>query len=85
MKAELEFNVINISCDRKHDLIFKQYDSLKVGDSFILVNDHDPKPLLNLFEEKKPTEFKYEYLVRGPDIWKLRFTKKMKESCCGCC
>lgn len=30
---------------RRHGLIFDAYDQLAVGSGFVLVNDHDPKPL----------------------------------------
>ncbi len=30
----------------RHRKIFETYDGLAVGDKFVLVNDHDPKPLL---------------------------------------
>ena len=29
----------------KHPTIFQTYEDLAVGESFILHNDHDPKPL----------------------------------------
>ena len=29
----------------RHPLIFQKFDDLAAGESFELVNDHDPKPL----------------------------------------
>lgn len=34
---------------RRHSLIFQTYESLQPGKSFLLVNDHDPKPLYYQF------------------------------------
>lgn len=30
---------------KKHPTIFKTFDSLERGESFILINDHEPRPL----------------------------------------
>ena len=82
---EKELNVTTIPCDIKHGLIFKEYESLKSGDSFVLVNDHDPVPLIAQLKEKYSTEFNFDYVEKGPSQWKVRFSKAMKTSCCGCC
>jgi len=38
----------------RHALIFKTYEELQPGQSFVLVNDHDPKPCtINLSLSKK--------------------------------
>lgn len=85
MRPMTELNVSNISCDVKHGMIFKQYEELNPGESFILINDHDPKPLITQFISKHGEEFEHEYLLKGPNEWKLKFSKKNKKSCCGCC
>ena len=33
----------------KHPTIFEKYDSLLAGESFVIHNDHDPKPLYYQF------------------------------------
>jgi uncharacterized protein (DUF2249 family) len=33
----------------RHPLIFKTFSNLAPGDTFLLVNDHDPKPLYYQF------------------------------------
>jgi len=35
---------------RRHELIFDSYSALPAGSAFVLVNDHDPKPLKYQFE-----------------------------------
>ena len=35
---------------RRHELIFEHYHALKPGESYILLNDHDPIPLYYQFE-----------------------------------
>ena len=44
-----ELNVINIAPRERHPLIFSTFDALQADEAFILVNDHDPKPLYYQF------------------------------------
>ena len=57
---------------RRHQLIFETYGALTPGDGFILVNDHDPKPLYYQFEAEHTGEFSWDYLEQGPDVWRVR-------------
>jgi len=53
----------------RHRLIFETYDNLNPGESFLLVNDHDPKPLYYQFEAEHNGQFSWKYLVQGPRAW----------------
>lgn len=57
---------------RRHDLILATYRELQDGDGFVLVNDHDPKPLYYQFAAEHPGQFTWDYLERGPHTWKVR-------------
>lgn len=57
---------------RRHQLIFETYEALAAGDGFVLVNDHDPKPLRYQFEAEHTGEFTWEYLEQGPAAWRVR-------------
>jgi uncharacterized protein (DUF2249 family) len=57
---------------RRHDLIFETYTALAPGTGFILVNDHDPKPLYYQFAAEKAGEFSWDYLEQGPEVWRVR-------------
>ncbi len=59
----------------KHSTIFQTYEDLPVGESFILQNDHDPKPLYYQFTAEKGKEFGWEYLQKGPDVWEVKISK----------
>jgi uncharacterized protein (DUF2249 family) len=39
------------------------------------VAPHDPLPLLDQIEQRWPSAFTVEYLERGPETWRLRFTR----------
>ena len=59
----------------KHPTIFQTYEDLAVGESFILHNDLDPKPLYYQFTAEKGKEFGWEYLQQGPDVWEVKISK----------
>lgn len=69
----------------RHSFIFQSFDNLEGGDCLVIVNNHDPVPLLRQFQEKRPDQFSFDYLEKGPQVWRLRLTKKAKEGCCGFC
>ena len=64
----------------RHRSIFVTYDRLAVGGAFILVNDHDPKPLYYQFEAEHRGEFSWRYLEQGPPVWRVEIgrTKQSK-------
>lgn len=70
-----ELDVRRYAPAERHRLIFDAYEALKPGDAFILVNDHDPKPLYYQFEAEMQGRFRWEYLQRGPDEWKVLIGK----------
>ena len=49
----------------RHSLIFDTFHKLEPGQGFVLVNDHDPKPLYCQFEAKHRGTFGWDYLERG--------------------
>lgn len=57
---------------RRHELIFETYQSLAPGSGFILINDHDPKPLYYQFEAEHKGEFTWDYIEQGPTDWRVR-------------
>jgi uncharacterized protein (DUF2249 family) len=59
----------------RHPLIFNTFHDLAPGTAFLLVNDHDPKPLYYQFQAELGGKFKWEYLESGPDVWKVRIAK----------
>lgn len=75
----------NIPAEVRHDTIFKAFDDLAAGDTLLIVNNHDPLPLLMQLNESRPEQFTSAYLEKGPTSWQVKLTKKMKEGCCGCC
>jgi uncharacterized protein (DUF2249 family) len=56
----------------RHDLIFKTFWKLEPGKSYVLVNDHDPKPLYYQFKFEYDGQFRWDYLEEGPEVWRVR-------------
>jgi uncharacterized protein (DUF2249 family) len=72
----IELNVTTIAPKDRHPLIFKTFDELKSGDGFIIMNDHDPKPLYYSFLHEREGQFGWEYLEQGPTVWRVEITRK---------
>ena len=70
-----ELDVTKIIPQEKHATIFRTFDALNLGESFILVNDHDPRPLQRQFDTNRLEQYNWEYLEQGPATWKIRLTK----------
>lgn len=60
----------------KHPTILSTFDALAPGESFTLVNDHDPVPLRYQFEAERAGIFGWEYLERGPDLWRVEISRR---------
>ena len=59
----------------KHATIFKVFGALEAGRFFVLVNDHDPRPLRYQFEAERAGKFKWEYLEEGPEVWRVKISR----------
>ncbi len=70
--AEPELDVRRFPHGQRHDVIFTTFDALAEGAAFVLVNDHDPKPLRYQFEAQHAGHYSWDYLEAGPDIWRVR-------------
>ncbi len=60
----------------RHPKIFGAFKSLQPGEYFILVNDHDPKPLLYQFQNEHDGEFDWWPLEQGPQAWRVAIVRR---------
>lgn len=60
----------------RHSKIFETFNALAPGESFVLVNDHEPKPLLYQFQAEHDGEFEWWALEQGPQVWRVRIGKR---------
>lgn len=59
----------------RHGAIIGGLTSMKSGQALVLVVSHDPLPLLTQLDRVAPGAFDLTYLERGPESWRLQFTK----------
>jgi uncharacterized protein (DUF2249 family)/hemerythrin-like domain-containing protein len=68
-------DVRRIAPPQRHGLIFQTFEALPPGGAFLLVNDHDPKPLYYQFKYEREGEFTWDYEATGPKEWRVRIGK----------
>ena len=59
----------------RHGAIIGGLTSMKPGQQLVLVVGHDPLPLLTQLNRVAPEAFTLNYLERGPDTFRLEFTR----------
>jgi regulator of cell morphogenesis and NO signaling len=59
----------------KHATVFQKFDALKVGESFLLINDHDPIPLYYEMKAERGDIFEWKKIENGPETWQVEITK----------
>lgn len=73
--SEILIDLQAIAPRARHPLIFATFEGLGGGDSLLLVNDHDPKPLYYEFAATYPGIFEWTYEKDGPQVWKVRISR----------
>jgi uncharacterized protein (DUF2249 family) len=71
----VELDVRRIPPREKHPTIFQTFDGLDNGQSMMLINDHDPRPLRYQMIAERPDTFEWEYQEEGPEVWRVRITR----------
>ncbi len=62
---------------QRHQIIFETYHALEPDTAFVLVNDHDPKPLYYQFAAEHAGAFTWDGLVSGPEEWRVRIGRTL--------
>jgi len=73
-------DVTQIEPQLKHPTIFEHFDALEQGESFIIHNDHDPRPLYYQLLGERGNIFTWDYLESGPETWQVQLTKPAAEA-----
>ena len=76
----------------RHPLVFAIFENILPGASFVLVNDHDPKPLERQLAAHFSGQFSWTYLEDGPEVWRVEIARENAQAdphaagaCCGGC
>lgn len=75
MAAFQEIDVRSLPPIKRHEQLLQRFDDMKAGEGFVLVNDHDPKPLYYEFRSIYGDVINWEYLSTGGDEWKVQIQK----------
>lgn len=69
-----ELNVQLIPHEIRHATIFGALAGIRPGRGLIIQATHDPVPLLRQLDQMQPGVYQVEYLERGPQVWRIKFT-----------
>lgn len=64
----------------RHEMFYKAFADIGPGEAFEFTNDHDPKPLYYQMEAESSEPFRWEYIEKGPEAWKVRVIKEGKRA-----
>jgi uncharacterized protein (DUF2249 family) len=62
----------------RHPLILGTFGDLAPGEAFVLVNDHDPKPLYYQFHFENAGQFTWDSQEEGPEVWRVQIGRVAK-------
>jgi len=75
VEVQKELDVRDLPPAQRHEQVFAAYDELESGSGFVLVNDHDPKPLYHQFEAETGPEFRWAYRQKEPGEFRVLIGK----------
>jgi uncharacterized protein (DUF2249 family) len=72
-----ELDVRQVPKPQRHPMIFARFDALAAGESFVLVNSHDPVHLREEFARDRPGAYDWRYLEGSqPErLWRIRIIR----------
>lgn len=68
----------------RHPRIFAALEALKPRQSFMIVADHEPRPLQYQLQARFPGLFDWNCVEEGPEAWRVVITREAGGDC-GCC
>ena len=76
MPIDRPLDVRNVVPRERHTLIFDAFTALEPDAAFVLINDHDPRPLYYQFQAEHTGQFSWDYLEQGPEVWRVRIGRR---------
>jgi uncharacterized protein (DUF2249 family) len=72
-----ELDVRCVPKSQRHPMIFARFDALAPGESFVLVNSHDPIHLRREFARDRPGAYDWRYLEsnQAQRLWRIRIIR----------
>lgn len=75
---DYDLEVRHLAPAERHRIILEEWSQLPQGSGYVLVNDHDPKPLYYQFAAEHAGEFTWDPIEGGPEVWRVRIGKVAK-------
>ena len=73
-------DVRDVAPKHRFEQIMDAYHELATGETFALIVDHDPTCMYyTLKADYGDDAFRFEYLERGPETWRVHVTKLAEE------
>jgi uncharacterized protein (DUF2249 family) len=63
---------------RKSATVLAAFDRLEGGESFVLVDDHDPDGVRSYVEARRPGLVQWDALRDGPRVWHIEITRRSR-------
>ncbi len=60
----------------KDPIIIERFKALKQGETLEFINNDDPQELQDVFLHAQSGKFVWEYLEKGPYVWRIAITKR---------
>ena len=73
-----ELDAPSLDLAQHHEKIFERIDELAFGPSFVLIGDRNPKPLYDQLETEYPNQLSWDYLEKGPVVWRVEIGRRVK-------
>ncbi|HEY5335262.1 MAG TPA: DUF2249 domain-containing protein, partial [Mycobacteriales bacterium] len=70
-----DLDVRTLPHGQRHEIIFARLEELATGQSLVILNDHDPKPLRYQASALWPNRFEWTYRESGPVRWRVAITR----------
>lgn len=77
MPVPRELDVRSLPLARRHLEVLGAFDDLRADEAFVLVADHDPKPLLHQFQSERPGRFEWSILEAGPTRFRIEVRRRV--------
>lgn len=74
-----DLDVRTIEPEHRHNRVIGQVTSLVPGEVLVVAAPHAPEPLLTQIDAEVPGDFSFDYLLRGPEVWRVAVTR---QTCC---
>jgi regulator of cell morphogenesis and NO signaling len=78
-----QLDIRSIPPKERHPQILEAFAALGEGADFVLISDHDPRPLLYQFQAEHPSRFDWSPLEEGPEVWRIRIHRRAQGSAPG--